>query len=71
MRRTVPSGDDRRVIELTGSVAVTCVSCRVGAETPSEGDPVGPLRAFLVRHGDCLTALDLAAYRGLVTARRA
>ena len=48
---------------MTSSTAITvgCVSCRVRQELSLDdvASPEAPGRAFLARHGDCLTTLEL------------
>ena len=51
--------------------SVTCLSCGLVEHSSSGSDPLGPLRSFLVRHGDCLTGLDLSTYRGVAAVLRA
>jgi len=48
---------------MTSSTAITvgCVTCRVRQELSLDdlAAPEAPGRAFLARHGDCLTTLEL------------
>ena len=45
--------------------ALSCLTCVLTERlAPEDGaDLVGGLRAFFIRHGDCVTSVDLASYR--------
>ena len=48
--------------------ALSCMTCVLTERLAPEdaADLVGGLRAFFIRHGDCVTSVDLTTYHGTV-----